>query len=126
MLNKLQQKVTKLQASLDSQAHLQSDLEAEVTEKNKEIDARGKTEQRKHLKLTFLISPINLKIKFVSKTNLSLLIFSSYPNGDQLVASRPYEIRVLKSVLRLLRLVNLELKFLFLPLLPLSLEEFRR
>ena len=54
MLNKLQQKVTKLQASLDSQAHLQSDLEAEVTEKNKEIDARGKTEQRKHLKLTFL------------------------------------------------------------------------
>lgn len=54
MLNKLQQKVTKLQASLDSQAHLQSDLEAEVTEKNKEIDTRGKTEQRKHLKLTFL------------------------------------------------------------------------
>lgn len=54
MLNKLQQKVTKLQASLDSQAHLQSDLEAEVTEKNKEIDARGKKEQRKHLKLTFL------------------------------------------------------------------------
>ena len=33
---------------------MQSDLEAEVTEKNKEIDARGKTEQRKHLKLTFL------------------------------------------------------------------------
>lgn len=56
MLNKLQQKVTKLQASLDSQAHLQSDLEAEVTEKNKEIDARGKTEQRKLLKLTFLKS----------------------------------------------------------------------
>lgn len=41
MLNNLQQKVTKQQASLDLQAHLQSELEAEVTEKNKEIDARG-------------------------------------------------------------------------------------
>lgn len=41
MLSKLQQRVTKLQASLDLQMHVQSELESEVTEKNKEIDARG-------------------------------------------------------------------------------------
>ena len=41
MLNKLQQKVTKLQSSLDLQMHMQSELESELKEKNKEIDARG-------------------------------------------------------------------------------------
>ena len=41
MLNKLQQKVSKLQSSLDLQVHVQSELENELTEKNKEIDARG-------------------------------------------------------------------------------------
>lgn len=41
MLNKLQQKVAKLQSSLDLQMHVQSELENELTEKNKEIDARG-------------------------------------------------------------------------------------
>lgn len=41
MLNKLQQKVTKLQNSLDLQMRVQSELEAELTEKNKELDARG-------------------------------------------------------------------------------------
>ena len=41
MLSKLQQKVTKLQNSLDLQMHVQSELEAELTEKNKEIDSRG-------------------------------------------------------------------------------------
>lgn len=43
MLSKLQQRVTKLQASLDLQMHVQSELESEVTEKNKEIDARDST-----------------------------------------------------------------------------------
>lgn len=42
MLNKLQQKVTKLQNSLDLQMRVQSELEAELTEKNTELDARGK------------------------------------------------------------------------------------
>ena len=42
MLNKLQQKVTKLQNSLDLQMCVQSELEAELTEKNTELDARGK------------------------------------------------------------------------------------
>ena len=41
MLNKLQQKVTKLQASLDLQVHVQSELESDLTEKNKEIDRKG-------------------------------------------------------------------------------------
>ena len=41
MLNKLQQKVTKLQSSLDLQMHMQTELESELKEKNKEIDARG-------------------------------------------------------------------------------------
>lgn len=41
MLNKLQQKVTKLQNSLDLQIRVQSELEAELTEKNQELDARG-------------------------------------------------------------------------------------
>ena len=41
MLKELQQKVTKLQASLDLQMHMQSDLEGELTEKNKEIDGKG-------------------------------------------------------------------------------------
>lgn len=41
MLNKLQQKVTKLQNSLDLQMRVQSELEGELTEKNKELDARG-------------------------------------------------------------------------------------
>ena len=41
MLNKLQQKVTKLQASLDLQTHVQSELETDLTEKNKEIDRKG-------------------------------------------------------------------------------------
>ena len=41
MLNKLQQKVSKLQSSLDLQMHVQTELENELTEKNKEIDARG-------------------------------------------------------------------------------------
>ena len=41
MLNKLQQKVAKLQSSLDLQMHMQTELESELKEKNKEIDARG-------------------------------------------------------------------------------------
>lgn len=41
MLNKLQQKVAKLQSSLDLQMHMQSELESELKEKNKEIDSRG-------------------------------------------------------------------------------------
>lgn len=41
MLNKLQQKVTKLQSSLNLQMHMQTELESELKEKNKEIDARG-------------------------------------------------------------------------------------
>lgn len=41
MLNKLQQKVTKLQSSLDLQMHMQTELESELKEKNKEVDARG-------------------------------------------------------------------------------------
>ncbi|KAJ7376316.1 hypothetical protein OS493_035456 [Desmophyllum pertusum] len=43
MLKELQQKVTKLQASLDLQMHMQSDLEGELTEKNKEIDGKDAT-----------------------------------------------------------------------------------
>ena len=41
MMNKLQQKVSKLQSSLDLQVHVQAELETELSEKNKEIDSRG-------------------------------------------------------------------------------------
>ncbi|XP_074620148.1 uncharacterized protein LOC141878959 [Acropora palmata] len=40
LLNKLQQKVSKLQTSLDLQVHMQAELENELSEKNKEIDSR--------------------------------------------------------------------------------------
>lgn len=40
MMNKLQQKVSKLQSSLDLQVHVQAELETELSEKNKEIDSR--------------------------------------------------------------------------------------
>ena len=43
MLNKLNQKVNKLQMSLASQAQIQSELEQEVAEKNKDIDEKGMT-----------------------------------------------------------------------------------
>ena len=49
MLNKLQQKLTKLQNSLDLQMRVQSELEAELTEKNTELDARGKRMRNTHL-----------------------------------------------------------------------------
>ena len=41
LLNKLQQKVSKLQTSLDLQVHMQAELENELSERNKEIDSRG-------------------------------------------------------------------------------------
>jgi len=56
MLNKLQQKVTKLQSSLDLQMHMQSELESELKEKNKEIDARDATIIELRKEITKLMS----------------------------------------------------------------------
>jgi len=59
MLNKLQQKVAKLQSSLDLQIHMQSELESELKEKNKEIDARGNEVLRsQNLTLFMMINQI--------------------------------------------------------------------
>ena len=52
MLNKLNQKVNKLQMSLASQAQIQSELEQEVAEKNKDIDEKGMTPILINLKWT--------------------------------------------------------------------------
>ena len=54
MLNKLQQKVAKLQSSLDLQIHMQSELESELKEKNKEIDARGNEVLKSQIKPYFI------------------------------------------------------------------------
>ena len=63
MLNKLQQKVTKLQSSLDLQMHMQTELESELKEKNKEIDARGNEVSTRQ--------SIDPKINLVMKMNQS-------------------------------------------------------
>ena len=64
MLNKLQQKVAKLQSSLDLQMHMQSELESELKEKNKEIDSRGNE-----------VRIINIWFWLVDHTNCSVRMF---------------------------------------------------
>ena len=61
MLNKLNQKVNKLQMSLASQAQIQSELEQEVAEKNKDIDEKGMTPILINLKWTLYQNEKSLK-----------------------------------------------------------------
>ncbi|XP_020618809.1 myosin-15-like [Orbicella faveolata] len=117
MLNKLQQKVTKLQSSLDLQMHMQSELESELKEKNKEIDARDATiiELRKEItKLMSTTDELELMRHFrhdfekADKENARALNAASNSAQMKTETQRAQEIEVDDIVLEQNQLCNME------------------